>query len=181
MAGSYAIRYQSNCSTPDRTVVHVQCTCSVGCMDPSLHSGSTAGSRGVGQLLDTSNKVEQQIFACRKFSRISRFSADSRIFLAREYYYYTVLASSFQQLFKAKNPLYPEIREIFLLRTCLAYEFAKLTCREIFLFYSIVHPMYSRTHSLWDLNVIGVYTTNWTHSFHAILKSETFKLSNDPA
>ena len=94
--------------------------------------------------------VEQQIFACMKFSRISRISADSRIFPAREYYQYTVLVLSFHQAFtewksefdkqglilKLRTPLYPQIREIFLSRTCLARDFAKLTCREIFLFYS---------------------------------------------
>ena len=43
--------------------------------------------------------VEQQIFACRKFPRISRFSADSRIFHAREYYHYTVGVLSFHWVF----------------------------------------------------------------------------------
>ncbi len=43
--------------------------------------------------------VEQQIFACRKFSRISQISRDSRNFPAREYYYFTAGVLSFHHDF----------------------------------------------------------------------------------
>ncbi len=60
------------------------------------------------------NTVEQKIFVCRKFSRIS---AISRKIPEREYY-----------LLK--------IRENFLQVNCLQAKFAKISCREIFLFYN---------------------------------------------
>ena len=40
---------------------------------------------------------------------------------------------------KAKKPFYPEICENLLSRICLPREFAKFSCRENFLFYSILH------------------------------------------
>ncbi len=43
--------------------------------------------------------VKQEIFACRKFSRISRISWDSRKFPAREYYLEEVKVFSFQRNF----------------------------------------------------------------------------------
>ncbi len=70
--------------------------------------------------------VEQQIFACRKFSRISRIFGNSRKFPAREYYH-----------FKAEKVSLPKIRENFLHANCLWSKFAKISCRENFLFYSI--------------------------------------------
>ena len=44
--------------------------------------------------------VEQQIFACMKFSRISRISGDSRKFPAREYYLNKVRTSAIQKFAK---------------------------------------------------------------------------------
>ncbi len=51
----------------------------------------------------------------------------SRNFPAREYYHVT----------EAEKVLYPQIREIFMSRNCLTLKFAKFSCREIFLLYSI--------------------------------------------
>ncbi len=65
------------------------------------------------------NTVEQEIFACRLFSRNSRFSANSRKFPAREYYHYT------EEVF-------------FLSRNSRHRDLAKFSCHEIFLFYSIL-------------------------------------------
>ncbi len=75
--------------------------------------------------------VEQQIFACRKFSWIS---TDSRKFHAREYYQNTVGVFSFQPDFT--DFYFSEIRENFLHANCLCPKFAKISCRENFLFYS---------------------------------------------
>ncbi len=64
--------------------------------------------------------VKQQIFACRKFSWILRILRDSRNFHAREYYHKTV-----------------GVFTSHLHTNCLWPKFAKFSCRENFLFYSI--------------------------------------------
>ena len=67
--------------------------------------------------------VKQEIFVCRKILRFSQILRHSRNFPACQYY--------LQEVYNA------EIREIFLSRTSRRREFAKISCHENFLFYSI--------------------------------------------